>query len=83
VPDRHDHRALTFQRASSVKILQSLVYQKRAAVIPCISTPFPHTVIEDRAVGALLGLAVDDALGATLEFSARDAHSPVTDKPHP
>lgn len=48
-------------------------------MIPCVSTPFPNTVIEDRAVGALLGLAVGDALGATLEFSARDAHSPVTD----
>ncbi len=36
-------------------------------------------VIEDLAVGALLGLAVGDALGATLEFSARDAHSPVID----
>jgi ADP-ribosyl-[dinitrogen reductase] hydrolase len=26
----------------------------------------------DRAVGALLGLAVGDAIGTTLEFSARD-----------
>ncbi|MGO8739738.1 ADP-ribosylglycohydrolase family protein [Rhodoblastus sp.] len=36
-------------------------------------------VIEDRAIGALLGLAVGDALGTTLEFSRRDAHSPVID----
>jgi ADP-ribosyl-[dinitrogen reductase] hydrolase len=36
-------------------------------------------IIEDRAIGALLGLAIGDALGATLEFSVRDAHSPVTD----
>lgn len=36
-------------------------------------------IIEDRAIGALLGLAVGDALGATLEFSARDAHSPLVD----
>ncbi|GLS22818.1 ADP-ribosylglycohydrolase [Labrys miyagiensis] len=33
----------------------------------------------DRAQGALLGLAIGDALGTTLEFSARDSHSPVTD----
>ena len=30
------------------------------------------TVVQDRAVGALLGLAVGNALGTTLEFSARD-----------
>jgi ADP-ribosyl-[dinitrogen reductase] hydrolase len=33
----------------------------------------------DRAVGALLGLAVGDALGTTLEFSRRDTHAEVTD----
>ena len=40
---------------------------------------FSNDVIEDRAIGALLGLAVGDALGATLEFTRRDAHSPVFD----
>ncbi len=39
----------------------------------------PDGLIEDRAIGALLGLAVGDALGTTLEFSRRDAHSPVLD----
>jgi ADP-ribosyl-[dinitrogen reductase] hydrolase len=38
-----------------------------------------NVVIEERAVGALLGLAVGDALGTTLEFSARDAHSHHTE----
>ena len=33
----------------------------------------------DRAVGALLGLAVGDAIGTTLEFKRRDAQPPVTD----
>ncbi len=33
----------------------------------------------DRAVGALLGLAVGDALGTTLEFRARDSYPPLTD----
>ena len=33
----------------------------------------------DRAIGALLGLAVGDALGTTLEFSARDTKPRVTD----
>lgn len=35
--------------------------------------------LEDRAVGCLLGLAIGDALGTTLEFSARDSKPPVAD----
>ena len=34
--------------------------------------------IEDRALGALLGLAVGDALGTTLEFAPRDSYPPLT-----
>ncbi len=33
----------------------------------------------DRARGALVGLALGDALGTTLEFSGRDSNPPVTD----
>ena len=32
----------------------------------------------DRAAGALLGLAVGDAIGATLEFKPRDSYRPLT-----
>ena len=35
--------------------------------------------ILDRGLGCFVGLAVGDALGTTLEFSARDAHPPVID----
>ncbi|WP_246814052.1 ADP-ribosylglycohydrolase family protein [Ferrimonas balearica] len=35
--------------------------------------------LHDRAEGALLGLALGDALGATLEFQARDVCPPLTD----
>lgn len=35
--------------------------------------------ILDRARGALLGLAVGDALGTTLEFKSRDTYEPLTD----
>jgi len=35
--------------------------------------------IEDRATGALLGLAVGDAVGTTLEFTIRDTQPPLTD----
>ena len=33
----------------------------------------------DRAIGALIGLAVGDAVGTTLEFSSRDTYEPLTD----
>lgn len=35
--------------------------------------------VEDRTIGALVGLAVGDALGTTLEFKARDTFEPLTD----
>lgn len=38
----------------------------------------PATV-EDRALGTLLGLAVGDALGTTLEFTMRDSYAHLTD----
>ena len=33
----------------------------------------------DRAIGAMLGLAVGDAVGTTLEFSQRDSYPPLAD----
>jgi ADP-ribosylglycohydrolase/predicted protein tyrosine phosphatase len=38
-----------------------------------------HMTSEDRAVGALLGLAVGDAVGTTLEFKAPGTFEPITD----
>lgn len=35
--------------------------------------------VVDRALGCLLGLAVGDAVGTTLEFTVRDANPPLTD----
>jgi ADP-ribosyl-[dinitrogen reductase] hydrolase len=37
------------------------------------------TTAEDRAVGALVGLACGDAVGTTLEFKAPGSFSPITD----
>lgn len=42
----------------------------------------PDTTLEamrSRAVGAMIGLAIGDALGTTLEFSKRDSQPPLTD----
>ena len=44
--------------------------------------PEPLTLAEairDRAVGCLLGLAMGDAVGTTLEFKPRDTRPPLTD----
>lgn len=38
-----------------------------------------NTDAGDRAIGCLMGLAIGDALGTTLEFAARDTKPPVTD----
>lgn len=38
-----------------------------------------RAAIEDRALGALLGLAVGDAFGTTLEFCNRDSYQHLTD----
>ena len=35
--------------------------------------------VTDQASGALLGLAVGDAIGTTLEFKPRDSYAPLTD----
>jgi ADP-ribosyl-[dinitrogen reductase] hydrolase len=35
--------------------------------------------VQDRARGALLGLAAGDAVGTTLEFRSRDSYEPLTD----
>ncbi len=47
-----------------------------------VPEPEPSTTaqaIRDRAVGCLLGLAVGDAVGTTLEFKPRDSTAPLTD----
>lgn len=43
-----------------------------------MSQPHPDPT-RDRAIGALLGLAIGDAVGTTLEFSRRDSEPPLTD----
>jgi ADP-ribosyl-[dinitrogen reductase] hydrolase len=42
-------------------------------------TDLDRAALRDRARGALLGLAVGDALGTSLEFKAKDSYPPLTD----
>jgi ADP-ribosyl-[dinitrogen reductase] hydrolase len=44
---------------------------------PCPSSSMED--VQDRAVGALIGLAVGDAVGTTLEFKPRDSYPPLED----
>ena len=52
---------------------------QNCAFIPERQPSTSSAAIRDRAVGALLGLAVGDAVGTTLEFKARDTYPPLTD----
>ena len=52
---------------------------RAVAAIPEAVPDTSLAAMRSRAVGAMLGLAVGDAIGTTLEFSARDAHPPLTD----
>lgn len=40
--------------------------------------PNRRTIMKDRAIGAFIGLAIGDALGAPVEFMQRDTFPPVT-----
>ncbi len=51
----------------------------RATPIPEKQPDTSAEAIRDRSIGALLGLAVGDALGTTLEFKARDTYPQLTD----
>jgi ADP-ribosyl-[dinitrogen reductase] hydrolase len=48
-------------------------------VVPEAQPATTEAAIRDRAVGAMLGLAIGDAVGTTLEFKARDSYVPLTD----
>lgn len=57
---------------------QELHVRAAQAVAEALPAPEPQAT-RDRAIGALVGLAVGDALGTTLEFSRRDSQPRVTD----
>ena len=60
----------TSEQASYVRSLHNVT-----DALPCIS----KDAIADRASGALLGLAIGDAVGTTLEFEKRDSYPLLTD----
>ena len=66
-------------RPGAIEMPEQLAYVLGLQPVP---EPEPATTAEairDRAVGCLLGLAVGDAVGTTLEFKPRDSYAPLTD----
>jgi ADP-ribosyl-[dinitrogen reductase] hydrolase len=47
--------------------------------VPGVAVSTEGTAIHDRGIGAMLGLAIGDAIGTTIEFSRRDSHPRLTD----
>ena len=69
-------------RAVRPGALETNAQERYALAIAPVAESAPSTTadaIRDRASGALLGLAVGDAVGTTLEFAARDSYEHLTD----
>jgi ADP-ribosyl-[dinitrogen reductase] hydrolase len=62
--------------------IETLAQEEQVLAALAIPEPRPSSdppAVRDRALGALMGLAVGDALGTTLEFKPRDSYPPLTD----
>ena len=66
-------------RPGAIETSAQEAHVRRCTFIPERQPLTSAAAIRDRAVGALLGLAVGDAVGTTLEFKARDSYTPLTD----
>ena len=61
--------------------IETSAQQAHVESITSIPEPQPGRSLEamdDKAIGALLGLAVGEAVGTTLEFKSRDSYAPLT-----
>jgi ADP-ribosyl-[dinitrogen reductase] hydrolase len=66
-------------RPYSIETAEQAAHVRAQSLVP---EPEPSRItaaILDRANGALVGLAVGDAVGTTLEFQPRDSYAPLTD----
>lgn len=66
-------------RPGAIETSAQLAYVKRQKPISEAQPDTSGAVIADRACGSLLGLAIGDAVGTTLEFKARDSYQPLTE----
>ena len=66
-------------RPGAIETSAQLAYVMGRKAVPEAQPATTAQAISDRATGALLGLAIGDAVGTTLEFKARDTYPLLTD----
>jgi ADP-ribosyl-[dinitrogen reductase] hydrolase len=66
-------------RPGAVQTAEQEGFVQRGQLVPEHVPGVAPLAVEDRAIGALLGLAVGDAVGTTLEFKARDSCDLILD----
>ena len=66
-------------RPGALETLDQEAWVATGRRLPQVSPSRENSARRDRAVGALVGLAVGDALGTTLEFSAKPQFADLTD----
>lgn len=66
-------------RPDAIETTAQLRHVQAQAFVPERQPETTAEAIRDRAVGALLGLALGDAVGTTLEFKPRDTYARLTD----
>lgn len=74
--------AIAAVRRARPNALETAGQERHVLALVPLEEPRPdrsRPAVIDRALGALMGLAVGDALGTTLEFRQRDSAPPVTD----
>ena len=72
-------KAVRSARPGAIETSAQLDYVMAQKVVPEQEPATSADAIRDRAIGALLGLAVGDAVGTTLEFKPRDTYPPLLD----
>jgi ADP-ribosyl-[dinitrogen reductase] hydrolase len=66
-------------RPGAIETRAQVEHVRRCCVVHEVGPPTQIKAVQDRAIGGLLGLAIGDAVGTTLEFRTRDSYEPLTD----
>lgn len=66
-------------RPGAIETIQQENYVRGLKAVPEHQAGTSEEAIRDRAIGSMVGLAVGDALGTTLEFKPRDSFPPIDD----
>ncbi|SCW76333.1 ADP-ribosyl-[dinitrogen reductase] hydrolase [Sphingobium faniae] len=72
-------RQIRLVRPGAIETPEQEVWVLRQTAIPQDYPPADAAAVKSRARGSMIGLAVGDALGTTLEFAPRDSYPLLTD----